>query len=233
MVLSPEIEQIVTSRQEPIGGAAEESDLALAEAALTAPPAGLDQLTPAHARSRQRRILPYAISASGLVVCVALTGILWSSMRQLDTARQHLSETRAALASTQQQLSSAHADAAARKVVTDYLTLSVTDSGRVLTDYETVVACKSFGECRTAAQQTLHDLQAFQSDRAAATVPSSLANGDAMLSDGLTAGIAAMQEIITGMDNDDLGKVKDGAHKMDAAMRSIGKAESALGASSK
>jgi len=110
------------------------------------------------------------------------------------------------------------------------VTLYIVDSGRVLTDYQMIVACNSYGECRTAAQQTLSDMQAFQSDRAAATVPRPLANADGMLRDGLSAAIAGLQELITGMDNDDVAKIKDGGHKVDAAMLSISKAETALGA---
>src|SRR5438105_1712392 len=46
----------------------------------------------------------------------------------------------------------------------------------------------------------------------------------------LPVAIGAVQEFITGADNDDLGKLKDGAKKLDAALLSIGKAEAAVGA---
>jgi hypothetical protein len=63
-------------------------------------------------------------------------------------------------------------------------------------------------------------------------VPPDLANADGALRDGLSAAIAAVQELITGMDNDDVGKIKDGSKKLDSALLAIGKAQAALGASS-
>ena len=73
-------------------------------------------------------------------------------------------------------------------------------------------------------------MQTFQADRASATVPRSLANSDSMLGDALSAAIAGDQEFITGVDNNDNAKIKEGGSKVDAAMLSIAKAESALGA---
>jgi len=106
------------------------------------------------------------------------------------------------------------------------------EDGQAVADYATMAACNSFGQCRTSAQQTLTDLQGFQTQRAAATVPPGLTNADGALRDGLSAAIAAVQELITGADNDDVGKVNDGAKKLDAAFLSIGKAEAAVGAGS-
>jgi len=110
------------------------------------------------------------------------------------------------------------------------VSLYVTDAARVLTDDESMNTCKGYSQCRTAAQQTLNDMQAFQSDRTKATVPAALANSDAMLGDALSAGIAAVQEVIGGMDNNNFAKIKDGWSKLDKSMLSIGKAETALGA---
>src|SRR5205807_1845683 len=109
-----------------------------------------------------------------------------------------------------------------RKVTSDYVTLIAVDGGQAVADYGALAACSSYGQCRTAAQQALGDFQAFQSDRAAATVPADLANADGQLRDGLSAAIAALQELISGADNDDLKKANDGAHKLDVALLAIG-----------
>src|SRR6266571_4722842 len=50
------------------------------------------------------------------------------------------------------------------------------------------------------------------------------------LGDSLSAGIAALQELITGMDTDNVKKVDDGFNKLNDSMLSMAKAESALGA---
>ena len=121
-------------------------------------------------------------------------------------------------------------DAATRQVTANYVAAFVANDGPVQSDYAQLGACSDYGSCRTAAQQALSDLQAFQAQRSAAIVPANLKNSDAMLGDGLSAAIAAMQELISGMDKNDENKVKDGANKLDDAMLSIGKAEAALGA---
>ena len=97
-------------------------------------------------------------------------------------------------------------------------------------DYGQVVACNSYSTCRTSAQQALQDMQAFQSDRQSATVPASLSASDSQLGDSLSAGIAALQELITGMDSNNVKKVDDGFNKLNDSMLSMAKAESALGA---
>ena len=88
----------------------------------------------------------------------------------------------------------------------------------------------SYSTCRTSAQQALQDMQAFQSDRQSATVPASLSASDSQLGDSLSAGIAALQELITGMDSNNVKKVDDGFNKLNDSMLSMAKAESALGA---
>ena len=89
--------------------------------------------------------------------------------------------------------------------------------------------CNSYSECRTAAQQMLSDMQAFQSDRKSANVPSAMTSTDSSLGDSLSAAIASDQEFITGMDNDDAAKIKDGFTKLGAAMLNVAKAESSIG----
>lgn len=185
---------------------------------------------PAPVRPRRGWVLPVAIGVAGLIASGSLGGLLLSTSGQRDDARHQLTATRATLASTQQHLTAAQSDAAARKITADYVTFYVADSGKVFTDYGTLAACNSFSECRTAAQQALNDLQAFQSQRSAANVPTALASSDGMLSDALSAAIAAAQELITGMDSDNVSKIKDAGHKFDRAILSLGKAETALGA---
>ena len=72
-------------------------------------------------------------------------------------------------------------------------------------------------------------MQAFQADRKAANVPSSLSASDSSLGDALSAAIAGDQELITGMDNGDVSKIDEGGTKVDAAMLNMAKAETALG----
>jgi hypothetical protein len=160
-----------------------------------------------------------------------LGGFLFSTVGQRDAARHQLAASQATLVATRGQLTAARADAATRKVTSDYVKLVAVDGGQAVADYGSLASCNSFGQCRTAAQQTLTDLQAFQAQRAAATVPPELANADGALRDGLSAAIAAVQELIAGADNDDIGKIKDGSKKLDAALLAVGKAEAALGAS--
>jgi RNA polymerase sigma-70 factor, ECF subfamily len=120
-------------------------------------------------------------------------------------------------------------DLATRDATVAYARMYVTDSGRVRTDYQRLVACTSFGACRTAAQSTLIDLQTFQADRSGATVPSQIANSDAMLRDALSAAIAADQQLISGFDTFNVNQVTAGLKKLNAAMLSMGKAETVLG----
>jgi hypothetical protein len=173
---------------------------------------------------------PVAIGAVGIIASGSLGYLLWSTTGQRDAARHQLASTQVLLTSTQDGLSTAQSQAAARQLTADYVSLYVADAARVLTDDESMNTCKGYSQCRTAAQQTLNDMQAFQSDRTKATVPAALANSDAMLGDALSAGIAAVQEVIGGMDNNNFAKIKDGWSKLDKSMLSIGKAETALGA---
>lgn len=197
---------------------------ALPEAPAPAEPS--PTAAPAIRRTRHWRI-PATIAVAGLIVSGSIGGLLWSTIGQRDSARHQLVVTRASLSG---QLHTAQADVAARKLTGGYGALVVGDSGRVTTDYETIVACNAYSDCRAAAQQLLEDLQAFQSDRNAATVPAALQSADAQLRDSLSAAIAAQQEFIAGLDGDDANKVKDGGKKVDQAMLSIGKAETAVAA---
>jgi hypothetical protein len=201
-------------------------------------PVGPVQETPAVAspavaaarRGRPGWVLPVALGVVGLIASGTLGYFLHSTVSQRDAVQHQLVATRATLASTQQDLSTAKSDAAAKKAVATYVSLYVVDNGRVQTDYQNIINCQNYSQCRTASQQLLTDMQTFQTDRASATVPRSLANSDSMLGDALSAAIAGDQEFITGVDNNDNAKIKEGGSKVDAAMLSIAKAESALGA---
>lgn len=180
-------------------------------------------------KPRPSWLVPASIAAIGVLVAGALGYLLYTTTLQRDTLHAQLVSTKTTLASTQTDLSAAKADAAQKKVTADYVALYVADEGKVLTDYETVVACGAYSDCRTSAQQFLTDMQAFQSDRKAATVPSALQDQDSSLGDALSAAIAGDQELISGMDNAEISKIDDGSKKVDAAMLNLAKAEGAMG----
>ena len=70
---------------------------------------------------------------------------------------------------------------------------------------------------------------AEQSDRRTLAVPSQFSSIDSQYGDGLSAGIAALNELINGMDTDNVSKIRDGFKKLEGAMLTIAKAETALG----
>ena len=177
-----------------------------------------------------------AVGVIGLIVSGTLGYFLYTTTAQRDAAKRlatstqaTLTTTEATLASTQATLSTSQQDLAARNATAAYASMYVTDSGRVRIDYQKLAACNSFGACRTAAQSVLTDLQAFQSDRSAATVPPAIASSDASLRSALSAAIAADQQIISGFDTFSVSKVTAGFKKLNAAMLSMAKAEVALG----
>ena len=179
--------------------------------------------------TRPRWILPVAIAAVGLIASGALGYLFYSTNNKLEATRHQLAVTQLNLDGTSKQLAAANADAATKKITADYMKLYTQDAGKVTSDYGQVVACNSYATCRFAAQQELTDMQQFQTDRQAANVPSELSASDSALGDSLTAGIAAVQELISGMDNDNAAKIKDGFNKLDSAMLSTFKAEASLG----
>jgi hypothetical protein len=192
-------------------------------------PAPVVEAVAATRRPRPAWLVPSAIGAIGLIIAGALGFVLYTTIQQRDGLHTQLVATKTTLASTQTQLSAAQVDAAQKKVTAEYVALYVADEGRVLTDYESVVACSGYSECRTSAQQFETDMQSFQSDRKSATVPPGLESQDSSLGDALSAAIAGDQELITGMDNNDQGKLTDGGNKVDAAMLNLAKAEAAMG----
>ena len=225
MSITPELDGIVALpvQEEPV----ETSNGHPPELAYQAPAAAPE--APPAARRRPAWIVPAAIAAIGIIASGTLGYFLYATIQQRDTLHQQLVSTKATLASTQEQLTTAQADAASRKVTATYVAMEVADAGKVQTAYQTVVNCHTYGECRTAAQQMLSDMQTFQSDRKSANVPSALAGTDSSLGDALSAAIAADQEFITGADNDDAAKIKEGFNKLGAAMLNVAKAQATLG----
>jgi len=184
---------------------------------------------------KPRRVRPAwlataTVGAVALIASGALGYDAYAASRQRDDLYTHLVSTTATLGATQSDLASARATAASNKVIADYAAMYVADSGKAQTDYWALINCDGFGSCRTSSQQLLEDLQAFQADRKAAEVPSSLTASDSSLGDSLSAAIAADQEIVAGMDTDSSAKFVDGFTKLDAAMLSMAKAEATLGA---
>jgi multidrug efflux pump subunit AcrA (membrane-fusion protein) len=188
-------------------------------------------VAPVEARSRPRWIVPAAIFAVGLIASGALGYFLYTTSSQLTSAKHQLATTQAALTSTQTQLGDAQAEARHQKQVRDYQTLVLTNQGKVLTDYESFSkTCKSYDTCLNGGQAILTELQAFQSARQSATVPSELSGVDSQLGDSISAGIASLQEFVNGMETFNSNKITDGLKKLDSAMLSMSKAEAALGA---
>jgi hypothetical protein len=177
-----------------------------------------------------------AVAVIGLIVAGTLGYLLYQTTGQRDAALRHAAATQttldsreATLASTQATLATTQQDLSARNATVAYASMYVTDSGRVRIDYQKLLACNSFGACRTAAQSALNDLQAFQADRSAAIAPPAVATSDGMLRDAISAAIAADQEVISGFDTFSVTKVVAGSKKLSAAMLSMGKAEAVLG----
>jgi hypothetical protein len=232
MSSNPEVDGIVALRPDPIVvQVLPETAPAFDPQAGVLPPVGnpAEPVTPRTPRSRPQWLPSVAVGAVAMMASSGLAYLLYDTASHRDSLGHQLVATQVTLASTKQDLSAVQSDAAARRAVADYVSFYVVNHGKIQTDYETTVNCTSYSQCRTAAQQFLTDMQSFQSDRASTTVPRALANSDSMLGDALSAAIAGAQEFITGIDNNDRAKVKAGGEKVDAAMLSMAKAESALG----
>ena len=190
------------------------------------------ETAPPQAKPKRARPAWMATASLGAVALIA-SGVLgyvaYATGQERDGLHARLVTTTATLASTQDQLTAAQADARTKKVTAAYVAMYIADAGKVDTDYSNLRACSSFSTCRTSSQQLLDDLQRFQADRKAATVPSALSASDASLGDALSAAIAADSELIDGMDTDSESKIVDGFHKLNAAMLNVAKAEVALG----
>ncbi|TMD97801.1 MAG: hypothetical protein E6I72_05225 [Chloroflexi bacterium] len=180
-------------------------------------------------RAKPRWLSTALVGGVALIATGSLGYVSYSAAQQRNAAYDAFVGTRATLVATDNTLTLAQADAASKKVTANYAAVYVLDQGKVQLDYQNVQACNSYGACRTAGQDLLNDLQKFQADRSRAIVPSSLSAADASLGDALSAAIAADQEFIDGMDTFSVNKVKDGLHKLDAAMLNLAKAQIALG----
>ena len=184
-------------------------------------------------KGRRGWLAPVAIGAIGVIAGGVLGSLLYVNTGQRDLARKQLAATSATLAGNRAELAAAQADAAARAVTATYVTTYVIDSGRADTAiqafYSSCGSSQKYSVCRDGAQQALTALQAFQADRTSIAVPSPLSASDSMLKDSLSAAIAAMQEIITGGDDNNSSQLDDGFNKLSAAQLSLAKAEASLG----
>ena len=239
MSSNPEFEQVLTLEPQPNGhepvppepvAVVEVSPAPVETVAPAEPVPAVVEVAPKAKRPRPRWVVPAAIAAVGLIASGTLGYLFYSTNTKLNVTEQRLAKTQNTLDGTKLQLTNLQADAADKKAIADYVGMYTIDAGKVRTDYEQVVACNTFSTCRTASQQALSDMQQFQSDRQAASVPAALSASDGQLGDSLSAGIAALQELISGMDNDQVAKIKDGFSKLDDSMLGMAKAESALGA---
>ena len=199
----------------------------------TAPAEPVAPAVPATIAPRKRSrgwIGTVAVGVVGLIASGSLGYLLYTTTGERDTASHQLALTQGKLASTQTTLDAANANLTDQKAVAQYMTMVVRDEGRVQTDYHVLAACKSYGACLMAGQNLLSDLRVFQAERTVAVVPSGLQSGDSMLGDAISAAISGAQVFVNGMVNFSVPQVTSGLHKIDAAMLSVGKAESAIAA---
>ena len=217
MAANPEVEGIVelptlpVAPVMPVAEAPFEPAQPIAAPAASAPP-----------RRRPAWMAPVAVALIGVIASGTLGYFLYATLQQRDGLHARLVSAQATLTAAQQ-------DAAAKKVTAAYVTMYVADEGKVQTAYQSIVVCDNYSSCRTAAQQLLMDLQAFQADRKAADVPSGLLSIDSSTGDAVSAAIAGDQEFIVGIDNNDQAKAKEGGQKVDQAILALDKAESSLG----
>jgi hypothetical protein len=232
--------QAPVAQPEPVHAAPPSAPMAQPGTALAAPPEAIAQqyvAPPAAAAPRRRGWVGIvAVAVVGLIVAGTLGYFLYTTTNQRDSARNQvtstqatLTTTQATLATTQATLATTQQDLASRVSNAAYASMYLTDSARIGIDFAKLSDCASFSACRTAAQSDLTDMQTFQSDRAAATVPSALSNSDGMLRDAISAAIAADQELISGLDSSSVSKIDAGYKKLSSAMLAIAKAESVLG----
>jgi hypothetical protein len=199
---------------EPTNGHRAELAVAVPEAPSTA--------VAAPRRSKPAWIGSLAVGVVALIASGTLGFLTYSTTQERNA-------THRALATSQASLAAANADAATRLVKAKYVALYIKNDGKVQWDYQNWIRCDTYSECRTATQDLLNDLQAFQAAHKAASVPADLTGVDSDLSDALSAAIAADQQMINAMDNGNLTAFRAAYHRLDAAMLSIAKVETALG----
>src|SRR5690242_9509940 len=130
-------------------------------------------------RARPPWLKTAVLGAAALIATGTLGYVANTAAQQRNQAFDAFVSTKATLVATDTALNQAKQDAATKKVTADYVSMYVADTGRIETDYQVVSACDSFSTCRTGSQQLLDDLQKFQSDRNAASVPGGLSASDA------------------------------------------------------
>jgi hypothetical protein len=220
MSVNPEVEEIVT--------------LPLVEHPAVEPPNGHTAVVavPAPPTARKRRppwVGSLAVGVVALIASGTLGYVSYAVSQQRNATQAALAATQTELASTKSQLDTANSDAATRLVTAKYVAMYTKDQGKVRWDYQNIMRCNSFGSCRTASQDLMNDLAQFQADRKAANVPVDLVATDRDLGDALSSAYAAAAQIVSGMDNVSFKAIDAGFKKLQAAMLSLAKVESALG----
>jgi hypothetical protein len=174
---------------------------------------------------RQRGwIAPTVIALIGLIASGALGGFLVATIGQRDTARHQLASAQTTLAASEKRLAAGQATAA-------YVHLYAVNSGLITTEYQNLILCDAYVNCRAAAQNLMSDMSSFQTARTNAAVPPALADADSQVGAALIAGVAADKELTSAMDAADMTKIQEGLKKLDTAMLAFARAESAVAAS--
>lgn len=213
----------------PVAPAEPATQFAAPHYSAAAPPLYAEVSSPVRKKKSTGWILPVVIALIGLIASGSLGFLLFSTTNEREAALRHGASTQAALDKLQTQFDAQQADAAGRKVVADYVYMVERNDSRVRTDYHAMGACNSFGGCRIAVQNLYNDLQAWQAARTSAHTSPALVSPDNMLGDAISAAIAGARQFMGGMDALNTSAVIAGAKKIDAALFSITKAESAIG----
>lgn len=172
-------------------------------------------------RPRPAWILPAAIAVAGLIASGALGYLSYSTSAKLDATRHELTSTQLDLDGKNKWLAAERAQAA-------YVRMYDRDLGTLSTDFGVLTECDSAASCNSAAQAMLADAQSFQSDRQSAKVPASLAGVDGMLGDGLTAEVAALQDLVTAINGGNTDRIQNGFTAVNDATISVFKTQTEL-----
>ena len=184
---------------------------------------------PAGQKRRPAWVGSLAVGVVGLIASGTLGYVSYSTSQERNATQAALAATQGQLASTKSQLDAANSDAATRLITAKYVAMYTKDQGKVRWDYQNISRCNSFGSCRTASQNLMNDLAQFQADRKAANVPADLLGTDRDLGDALSSAYAAAAQVVSGMDNLNVKAIEAGFSKLQAAMLSLAKVETALG----
>ncbi len=225
MSVNPQLDGIVAL---PVAEPAEPTNGHRVELAVAQPEA------PTSAAATPRRVKPawigsLAVGVVALIASATLGFLTYSTAQERNATGAELAATRSDLKDTASKLQVANDEAATRLIVAKYVALYTHDQGKVHWDYQNFMRCHTFGACRTASQNLLNDLAHFQADRKGASVPADLVGADRDLGDALSSAYAATSQIVSAMDNLNISRFKAGISKLQAAMLSLGKVETAIG----